>query len=869
MSKKILNSLFATTAIAIAFPTAAFAQDASTSGNQSAEENDSADEDVIIVEARRNPENVQDVPVSVQVVTGDSLQKLAITSVEEVSKIAPGLTLVNAGSNTSVTLRGVTWLPGSGTPATPIYFNDIAFDPAQVIVSLFDVGQVEVLRGPQGTSRGAPSISGAVTITSRKPNLTDFGGYVQGLYGSGDHTNLQGAVNIPIIKDVLAVRFAANIEDSNGSRIESVNSAIKSDYQDRSYRATVLLKPTDNLSFQAMYQQRKSYTLNFTQVAGTGSPGQAGFPGIRPTIAANFNGPALTAADRASVQDLPGINDQHIDLLTFNASWDVVGHNISYNYGRQFNRSGPTLNAVDPLNILPGFEAFTTVRNNGLPNYKVQELRISSLPDDSRPFDYDIGWYSKHSGGKGLNFSAPAYLTGAFGNPITATPGLVRTPDSRYVLSSDTNILIGQKFDSFYGNVRFHITDRTELSGGLAIVRDRVPVSLAINTGAAISSTGSFNAIRGSLLQAANAGLFDAAFGGSRAAALGFLNSPTLSCEQIRGFIGQPTAVTSTINPGTCDVSIPAGPRPGQINNDKYTKALYNFSLSHKFTDDLLVYATTGTSFRTGLPAINNPGLPTSLVTPAPEAATSYEVGVKSSFGRGLRVNAALFQLNYKDQLNTFEGIQYFNTVSGRTAQTSLAFYRNINARVRGFELEVAARPIDNLSLGANISYSKIKSSGSNIVPCNDTTRPINAANPINTCPLAAGGVLNTQAPFQATINGGYEIPFNDSLGGYIRFNVNYQGKNPNFGNFRTGTTFKSTPSYQIVDLFAGLNGGDNAWNIGFYAKNVFDKQVEIARVATINSVYPGFSAPSGYDVVRSNLPREIGVTARFSFGSR
>ena len=861
MSKKILHSLFATTALAIALPTVAFAQEAP------ADEATAGDE-TIIVNARRNAEDVQDVPVTVQVVTGDSLQKLAITSVEEVSKIAPGLTLVNAGSNTSVTLRGVTWLPGSGTPATPIYLNDIAFDPAQVIVSLFDVGQIEVLRGPQGTSRGAPSISGAVTITTRKPDLNEFGGYVQGLYGSGDHTDLQGAINVPIIKDVLAVRLAANIEDSNGSRIESVNSAIKSSYKDRSYRATVLLTPTDTLSFQAMYQQRKSRTLNFTQVAGTGSPGQAGFPGIRPTIAANFNGPALTAADRASVQDFPSINDQHIDLLTFNASWDVLGHNVSYNYGRQFNRSGATINAVDPLNILPGFEAYTFVTNNALPKYTVQELRISSLPaDENRPFDYDIGWYSKHSGGKGLNFNAPAYLTGAFGNPISATPGSVTTPDPRYVLSSDTNILIGQKFDSFYGNIRFHLTDRTELSGGLAIVRDRIPVTLAINTGAAISSTGSFAAIRGSLIQAANAGLFNGVFG-NPVNAVAFLSSPAFTCEASRGFIGQPTAVTSTINPGTCDVSIPAGPRPGQVNNDTYNKALYNFSLSHKFTDDFLVYATTGTSFRTGLPAINNPGLPTALVTPAPEAATSYEIGFKSSFGNAFRVNAAVFQLDYKDQLTTFEGVQYFNTVSGRTAQTSLAFYRNIDAQVRGFELEMAAKPIDNLSLGANISYSKIKSQGGE-VPCNDAARPINAANPINICPLGKGRVLNTQAPFQATINGGYEIPFSDSLGGYFRFNVNHQGKNPNFGNFRTGTTFKSTPSYQIVDLFAGINGGDNAWDVGFYAKNVFDKQLELARVATINSVYPGFSAPSGYDVIRSNLPREIGVTARFSFGSR
>ncbi len=863
MSNRILQSLLATTAISLALPAAVLAQAAPAPAT------DVASEEIgdIIVTARRGPEKLQDVPVSVQVVSGDQLEKLAITGVEEVSKLAPGLTLVNAGSNTNVTLRGVTWQPGSGTPATPIYFNEIGFDPGQTIVSLFDVGQIEVLRGPQGTTRGAPSISGAVTILTRKPDLQEYGGYIRGQYGSGDHTDFQGAVNIPLIKDVLAIRVAANIEDSNGSRIESVNSKIKSSYKDRSYRATVLFNPTENLSFLAMYQRRKSYTLNFTQVAGTGSPGLTGFPGIRAAIPANFNGPALTTADRKSVQDEPQINDQHVDLLTLNADWEVFGQKLSYNFGKQFNRSAPTLNATDVLNILPGFETRTSVTNNGLPKFRVHEIHLSSMPDENRPFDYDIGWYSRHSGGKGINFGAPTYLNGAFGNPISATPGSVTTPNSLYVLDSSTNILLGQRLDSFYGNLRVHLGEKTELSGGLAIIRDTVPVTLAINTGAALSSTGSFAAIRGSLIQAANAGLFNGVFG-NPTNAVAFLSAPTFTCEAARGFIRQPTAVTSTINPGTCDISIPAGPRPGQVNNDRYTKSIYNFSLSHKFTDDLLLYATTGSSYRSGLPAINNPGLPADLVTPKPETAKSYELGFKSSFGRQFRVNAAVYQLDYKNQLTTFEGVQYFNTVSNATAQTSLAFYRNINARVRGFELEVAANPIDNLNLAANVSYSKIKSQGGTI-PVNDATRPINAANPINLGTSPVGQVLNTQAPFQASVNGGYELPLSDAFGAYLRFNVNHQGKNPNFGNFRTGTTFKSTPSYQIVDLFAGVTGNDSGWDIGLYAKNVFDKQVELARVATINSVYSGFSAPGGYDVVRASLPREIGVTARFSFGSR
>ena len=154
---------------ALIAPTAAWAQE--TPADPAAENvvaEEAGDTGAIIVTARRGEENLQDVPVSVQVVTGDTIEKLAITSAEEISKLAPGLTLTNAGANTNVTLRGVTWQPGSGTPATPIYFNEVPFDPGQTIVSLFDIGQIEVLRGPQGTTRGAPSISGAVTISTRK-----------------------------------------------------------------------------------------------------------------------------------------------------------------------------------------------------------------------------------------------------------------------------------------------------------------------------------------------------------------------------------------------------------------------------------------------------------------------------------------------------------------------------------------------------------------------------------------------------------------------------------------------------------------------------------------------------------------------------
>ncbi len=827
-----------------------------------------AEPDAIIVTARRGEEALQDVPVSVQVVSGDTLQELAITNADEISKLAPGLTLVNSGAATSVVLRGVAWTPGSGTPATPIYFNEVPFDPGNTVASIFDIGQIEVLRGPQGTSRGAPSISGAVTLTTRKPDLDEFGGFVQGLYGSANHWDLQAAINAPIIPDMLAIRLATNIEESEGDRIYSVNSDVKPRLDDRSYRATVLFRPIDTLSIQAMYQRRTTEKVRYDMVVGNGSPGApasalARFGGLG-AIPANFNGPALTLEDRASVQDGANLTFDKIDLLTVNAEWEILGHLLTANYGRQYNRSGTSFNSRDPLNFLPGFEPYANVPNGGN-SWETREIRLSSLPDPDRFFDYDIGWYSKHSNGTAAqNFLQ--YLPGAFGAP-NAQPGAVPL-NAAYTLPIELSFPIGQVFDSFYGNLRFRIGENTELSGGVAFVRDRVPVESITVTRAGRSS--------GGLLQATVFGFITP--GSPLFGVHTLLGRPLPStCEQVESIfqaIGRPQGFfTSTTYPGTCDVPVPAG-RGNNVfsTNPTYKDVLYNFSLSHKFSDDVMLYATTGSSYRSGLPALGSAGLSDDLLLPDPETAVSYEIGLKTSFGRNLRINAAAFQINYNDQLTSFRNVSYFNQVTRQADLTSLAFFRNVDSRVRGFELEVAAQLADNVSLGANMSYSIIKSRGG-LLPANpgscSTAVAVSATNLINLCPSPAGQTLNQDAPFQLTVNGGYTVPLG-SLEGYLRFNVNYKGDNPNFGNFPRAGVFTPVKSHAIIDLFAGLAGEDGVWDLGLFAKNVFDEQVELGRFTPQNNIYGPFSAaPGGYDQVRVSLPREIGVTLRFAFGSR
>ena len=111
---------------------------------------------------------------------------------------------------------------------------------------------------------------------------------------------------------------------------------------------------------------------------------------------------------------------------------------------------------------------------------------------------------------------------------------------------------------------------------------------------------------------------------------------------------------------------------------------------------------------------------------------------------------------------------------------------------------------------------------------------------------------------------GEYELPFSGRIAGYFRFNVNFQGSNPNYG-----TSDVRTGAYSLVDLFAGVAGHAGDWDLGVYAKNVFDKNVLLTSQAISNSAYPLFAAPVGYSKALTTLPREIGVTFRYAFGSR
>lgn len=212
---------------------------------QAAEADGASDENQIVVTATRDTRDLKDVAMSVDVTTGEELQKLNLFDAKDIARLSPGLELTNTtGRNNTTTLRGVTFDPDQGTgPAVQVYFNEAPADAQYVYTALYDIGQIEVLRGPQGTLRGLSSPAGAVTISSRRPSFNRAEGYGQATVTSRHGYNLQAGFGLPL-SDTLAVRVAGLID---GNRLNNVKNVIRNERsrsRTESARVTLGWKPT-------------------------------------------------------------------------------------------------------------------------------------------------------------------------------------------------------------------------------------------------------------------------------------------------------------------------------------------------------------------------------------------------------------------------------------------------------------------------------------------------------------------------------------------------------------------------------------------------------------------------------------------------
>jgi|UniRef100_UPI0035CAE094 iron complex outermembrane receptor protein len=213
----------------------------------------------IIVTATRREESLSKVPLSITALTADTLRDRVVTKEQDLASLVPGLVVKNGQNQNqlSFTLRGQTLDPFSGaSPAVLTYLNEVPFGGGNSATSFYDFSSVQVLKGPQGTLFGRNATGGAVLYTSTLPGK-DFGGYLTVRGGMRNSVQVQGAIDIPLVSDVLTVRIAGDFQRQDGYVRNRLAGGTLGNVDNKSGRATIVFQPRNDIKNVTVFQYSK------------------------------------------------------------------------------------------------------------------------------------------------------------------------------------------------------------------------------------------------------------------------------------------------------------------------------------------------------------------------------------------------------------------------------------------------------------------------------------------------------------------------------------------------------------------------------------------------------------------------------------
>ncbi|WP_181040102.1 TonB-dependent receptor [Paremcibacter congregatus] len=241
-------------------------------------------DEIVVTATKRGGLGLQDVPFAVQAVSGDALSKRGAVDFDDFFRQIPGVAVFDQGpGDKRYIIRGVN---STGAGTVGLYMDEVIITGEnaqdgggrQPDIKLFDIDRVEVLKGPQGTTFGSSSLSGAIRYITKKPDLTEVqaAGSVslRKTEGASLGWNMESAVSLPVVENKLAVRVAGYYLDEKGY-IDNVLADNVNNEKTYAGRLTLLAEPTDKLTFSlmAMYQDMKTDGPGyFNRVDYTGAP---------------------------------------------------------------------------------------------------------------------------------------------------------------------------------------------------------------------------------------------------------------------------------------------------------------------------------------------------------------------------------------------------------------------------------------------------------------------------------------------------------------------------------------------------------------------------------------------------------------------
>jgi outer membrane receptor protein involved in Fe transport len=725
----------------------------------------------VIITARKREENLQKVPISVDVFTKKDLQNLAIGQFEDYAEKVPSMSFISTGPGTQLfVMRGVS--DGSNpnyadASATGFFVDDMSTSwyGTQPDLHLYDIAQIEVLNGPQGTTFGAGSMAGAVRYITNKPDVNAFsagidldGGVIK---DGGRNGTAEGFLNVPLIKGILGLRVSA-FSDHHGGFIDnqlttrhwangttSDNAAWAGKDYNRQH------SEGGRLALGATFNERWSATLTYSyQRQHTRGAWDQDLASNGPRAVARFG---------------PESHEQQAKLVDFHVDGDV---------------------GIADLVFASTYWSLPTRQNN----------EYSQYMENVTAYSYYLGQDVKGSQQGFTCLNDPVYGDGPFtGCKVPVQFYEYHTNPERW--SNEVRLV------SKPGG-------RSHWLAGLYSekTRDR--------------NSGSTYYMPGMQTEGAAFQYYEALYGTTASS----LPPGTWYSYQTRSDYQQTTEFANISYDLTDKLNVEAGtvhfhadskfyspfgqfsyaPTAPALTTNSSAKWNSKLGVNYKLTDKILLYADFAQGFRDGGANSGYPqscydnGVPQKYV---PDTLNNYELGWKTTSLNGrLLFNGAAYEMRWKD----LQTLLYDFAVCAPSSY-------NLNvgdARVRGAETNAELKLSQSWSLQAAASYTDSHLTSSKYA--------------------AFQSLAGERLPFVPYLsyswNVRYEHPIDANLAGYIQLDSAYKGDMWNDLHVGGSNGFPriDQPPYSIMNLRIGLSPAGGHWLAELYVRNLADKNAII-----------------------------------------
>ena len=608
----------------------------------------------IVVTARRTSEAAQTIPIAITAFGAQQLADANVEGIADIAKQTPNFFVQTSSADPTgvlLTIRGQSQQDSILTIESPIgvYVDGVNYiRSSNLETALFDTERVEVLRGPQGTLFGKNTTGGAINITTRQPDLSAIGGYVQASGATHERYDVGAVLNLPFITDKLGLRLVGRWTDNGSLGVNGLGNGIGGREQ-IAFRANTLFE-TDTVSW--------AISADYTRTKGDGPVSKLAFVSPFPSLLPGTPNPAPALIDIAISQGIlnpalladPVANGAAIGAALAQAQalfaglvdrrgyYDNDATGLQGVYARTYGVSSNLAVELTPdlsFRSISGarwLKRWLDVDLDASPFPLLEASLASRAKNLSQEFQF-----SGHVG-QSLDWIVGAYVNEETGRDFSRATALGT------INPTNPNITDGFVKNSswaVFGQFNYDVTDAIRFTGGLRWTEES---------------------------------------------------------KQLRSFNRSSGGAVCNIPP-----ALQLGGNCQALFKDGFSDYSYLASVDWTPQSGLLFYARTARSFKGGGQNLRGTGTADSFAAFAPEVVTDYEVGTKADLlDRRLRINAAIFQANYSDIQRTI--------VQAAPGGAIVSLVTNAaRARIRGGELEVTAIPVEGLTLSGSVGVNDAK----------------------------------------------------------------------------------------------------------------------------------------------------------------